>query len=144
LEPEFSPPFVCFRARCPFPNSIVLTRSLSHGSTDQTPWPRVYHRLPPPPCGAGPQNLLPRESSRTSVPDHRYRCRDSRAEPGFCADLLGANSPPAPINVWPRDPVPSHQCVWYCKQNSKREKGSYRYRSSLPLLPFGAGGLAWG
>ena len=25
----------------------------------------------------------------------------------FCADLLSADSPPAPINVWPRGPVPS-------------------------------------
>jgi hypothetical protein len=37
-------------ARGPFPNSTALTRPLPHGSIYQTPWPRVYHRLPPP-CG---------------------------------------------------------------------------------------------
>jgi hypothetical protein len=36
--------------RGPFPNSTALTRPLPHGSIYQTPWPRVYHRLPPP-CG---------------------------------------------------------------------------------------------
>jgi hypothetical protein len=46
----------------------------------------------------------------------------------FCADLLGADSPPARINVWPRDPVPSHRSAWYCKQNPEGEKGALERR----------------